>query len=457
MDISADELRQSFSSPPTRGLATSSPSEKDGEFWLFYLHEVRSDPKPGTPWNLVTTTDLTQFEDQGVALPPRNRRPTWTSTSTRAASWSTTSASTTRSTPDRIPSTAAPDGLPAPAGHARHQHRRHAVLAAAPRATPSARPAGYETADWRDPFVFWDDEAGLWRMLITARHADGPERRRGVIAQCVSTRPVHLGARRAVLGPASLRRPRVPRGVRVGRLVVPRLLRVPRVLHHPLPDGHGASHGPGSSRSTTRIDGRAFYAAKSAERDGRRFFFGWIATRRRQPTTAPGSGPARCRCSRREQNARTARCASTRRASSATRFGTRTRKPDLPAGTVLAGAPDGYARRARPGADAPTAVPPRARCSTSRPGTTECGDPPARERGRRRGLRPPPRAAARAPGVRPLAAPQHRRRSSGRSPATCRSPSNSSAPADLAPGEHTLEVIVDGDLCVADARRRRRR
>ena len=67
MDISADETLSLL--PARRRLGGDLiPFEKDGEFWLFYLHEVRSDPKPGTSWNLVTTKDLTQFEDQGVSL-----------------------------------------------------------------------------------------------------------------------------------------------------------------------------------------------------------------------------------------------------------------------------------------------------------------------------------------------------------------------------------------------------
>jgi sucrose-6-phosphate hydrolase SacC (GH32 family) len=52
-----------------RGWGTSYPSSTTESSGLFYLHEVRSDPKPGTAWNLVTTKDLIQFQDQGVSLP----------------------------------------------------------------------------------------------------------------------------------------------------------------------------------------------------------------------------------------------------------------------------------------------------------------------------------------------------------------------------------------------------
>lgn len=46
--------------------------------------------------------------------------------------------------------------------------------------------AGYEPYDWRDPFVFYDNEMDVWRMLLAARKKTGPDRRRGVTAQCIS-------------------------------------------------------------------------------------------------------------------------------------------------------------------------------------------------------------------------------------------------------------------------------
>ena len=81
---------------------------------------------------------------------------------------------------------------------------------------------------------------------------------------------------------------------------------------------------------------------------------------------------------------------------------------------------------------------------------------PASERRRRRGLRAPARAEARASGLRSLAAPVDRAPSSGRSRATCPSPSNSNDPVDSTPASTEIEVIVDGDLCVATRRQRDR-
>lgn len=44
----------------------------------------------------------------------------------------------------------------------------------------------YEPHDWRDPFVFWNEEAQEYWMLLAARLKVGPSRRRGCTALCVS-------------------------------------------------------------------------------------------------------------------------------------------------------------------------------------------------------------------------------------------------------------------------------
>ncbi|MDP9695890.1 UNVERIFIED_ORG: beta-fructofuranosidase [Arthrobacter globiformis] len=252
------------------------PYEQDGEFWLFYLHEVRADPKPGTSWNLVTTRDLVQFQDHGVSLhhggeddPDFNA---YTGSIVRDDD-GTHHLFYTGQNPGNLGA----DGLPL-------QLVMHATSTDGmktwvkhPELTFGA-PAGLETGDWRDPFVFRDEEAGQWRMLLAARHEEGPERRRGVIAQCVSSDLMSWE--------------------HTGPFWDPR-----RYITHECPDVFAwgdwwymvysefsesfttryrmskSPDGPWSVPVLDSIDGRAFYASKTAERDGRRFFFGWIASK----------------------------------------------------------------------------------------------------------------------------------------------------------------------------------
>ena len=237
---------------------------------------VATHAEDGMPWHRVVTDDLVTFREAGPAIDSAGPSPE-TSTSTPAASSETPTARTTRSTPDRTPSGAAPMVFRCNWSCTPRSHDGMGSWQRHPGDTFGAT-AGYETADWRDPFVFWDADAALWRMLITARHVDGPARRRGVIAQCTSRdlrtwEPAEpfWNPRRYVAHEC----PEVFQWNGWWYLVYSEFsesfttrYRMSRSLH-----------GPWLVPEHDTLDGRAYYAAKSAARDGRRFFFGWIASR----------------------------------------------------------------------------------------------------------------------------------------------------------------------------------
>lgn len=268
--------RSVFFKPADGWVGDLIPFEKDGEFWLFYLHEVRADRKPGTSWNLVTTKDLVQFEDQGVSLHHGGEHDPDFNAYTGSIVCDESGIHHlfyTGQNPRNLGSDGAPlqlvmhatstDGMKT---WVKHQELTFGA------------PDGYESGDWRDPFVFRDEGAGQWRMLLAARHAGGPERRRGVIAQCVSPDLMTWEHTRPFWDPR-------------------------RYITHECPDVFSwgdwwymvysefsesfttryrmakSPNGPWIVPDLDSIDGRAFYASKTAERDGRRFFFGWIASK----------------------------------------------------------------------------------------------------------------------------------------------------------------------------------
>jgi beta-fructofuranosidase len=252
------------------------PFEKDGEFWLYYLHEDRSDPKPGTSWNLVTTKDLTQFANHGVAL--QHGTETDPDFNAYTGSIVVDGAGThhlfyTGQNPRNLGADGAPlqlvmhatstDGM-----QTWQKHPEHTFGA----------PDGYESGDWRDPFVFYDEAAAQWRMLLAARHSAGPERRRGVIAQCVSTDLVTWEYAEPFWDPRRYITHECPDVFEWGGwwyMVYSEFSETftTRYRMARSPDG------PWTVPPLDSIDGRAFYASKSAARDGRRFFFGWIASK----------------------------------------------------------------------------------------------------------------------------------------------------------------------------------
>lgn len=415
------------------------PWQENGVFHLFYLHETRAEPKLGMPWHRIVTDDLVRFEQTGPAIASGGSAADDFNVYTGSIvvdRHGTHHAFYTGQNPDRRGA----DGLAlqlvmhATSEDGMRSWRRH------PADTFGAT-AGYETADWRDPFVFWDAEAAIWRMLITARHADGPDRRRGVIAQCTST-DLHSwtpaepfwNPRRYVAHEC----PEVFEWNGWWYLVYSEFsesfttrYRMSRSLH-----------GPWTVPENDSLDGRAYYAAKSATRDGRRFFFGWIASREGSADDGAWQWAGTLSVLEAEQ-----RDDGTLRFHPPREFTETFDEPEagLVARTTLS-APDGYAD-----AIVPVAAPRAFRLSVRfeiAPQTTECGillraSEDGNEgyvlrleplRGRMVFDRWPRRGTGseqwQISGDVPFAVELER-------------------PARIEPGEHSVQVIVDGDLCVA--------
>lgn len=415
------------------------PWQENGVFHLFYLYESRRVPKEGMPWHHLASEDLISFRETGPAI---------ASGGSSAADFNIYTGSIvvddrgihhafyTGQNPDRRGA----DGLALQL--VMHATSRDGMQSWQRQPTDTfGATAGYETADWRDPFVFWDAEAGFWRMLITARHVDGPERRRGVIAQCTSTdlrtwtpTAPFWDPRRYIAHEC----PEVFQWNGWWYLVYSEFsesfttrYRMARSLH-----------GPWLVPENDSLDSRAYYAAKSAARDGRRFFFGWIASRDGAVDDGAWQWAGTLSVLEAEQRADgTLRFHPPREF--ADTFGSP--EPGLAGGTILS-APDGYAD-----ALVPVVAPPSFRLRTRleiADGTTECGvllrasadgdegyvlrlEP-------RRGRLVFDRWPRRGTGV-------EQWQISGDVPFFV----ELERPARIEPGAHTLEVIVDGDLCVA--------
>ena len=250
------------------------PAEHDGVFHLWYLYDDRREPKPGMPWHLVTTTDFVRFDDRGEAVAsggPESEDFNVYTGSVAEGPDGTRHLFSTAQNPGRRGADGRPLQLVAHATSATPDGpwRKHPELT-------FGAPDGYESGDWRDPFVFHDGVN--WRMLVAARHTDGPDRRRGTVAQLVSEdlrawTPVEplWDPRRFVAHEC----PDVFRWNDWWYLVYSEFsdsfctrYRMARSLE-----------GPWLAPDDDAIDTRAFYAAKTVGRDGRRFFVGWIATR----------------------------------------------------------------------------------------------------------------------------------------------------------------------------------
>jgi len=275
-------MRDFFYKPEGAWAADFIPFYKDGRFRLFYLLDWRDHPGhgEGTPWYQISSADLVAFEEHGEML--------------------------ARGGPDAqdlyVFTGSVVEGEGQfhifYTGHNHHLRQRgmpeqgvmHAVSddllrwRKVPQDTFFAPTDAYEPNDWRDPFVFWNAEAGEYWMLLAARLKSGPSRRRGCTALCASRDLKTWQVRQPLYTPGLYYTHECPDLFRMGdwwyllfsefteRCVT--RYRMARSLS-----------GPWLTPDEDAFDGRAFYAAKTASDGQRRSVFGWNPTREGETDT----------------------------------------------------------------------------------------------------------------------------------------------------------------------------
>lgn len=248
-----------------------------GDYHLFYLEADRSGEAPeGTPWVHLVTRDFVNFENWGIALG-------------RGA----------QEDQDLYPFTGSVIERQGVfhifyTGHNPHFAEQGKPQEAIMRATSTDLRAwrrdptfrllapteqGYEPHDWRDPFVFWNQAAGEYWMLLAARRANpGPPRWRGLTALAASQDLEHWEVRDPFWAPDEFYTHECPDLFRIGEwwyLVFSEFseacvtrYRMSRSLR-----------GPWLAPANDTFDGRAYYAAKTAGDGEQRFAFGWLPDR----------------------------------------------------------------------------------------------------------------------------------------------------------------------------------
>lgn len=265
-----------FFKPADGWTADVIPFYWDGEYHLFYLKDYRDKAGhgEGTPWFHLGTRDFLTFTDYGEAL-PRGR-------SDEQDLYVFTGSVIEKDERFHIFYTGhnphfRADGRP-------EQAVMHAVSddlrtwRKLPNDTFFAPTDTYEPHDWRDPFVFWNAEAGEYWMLLAARLKAGPSRRRGCTALCASSDLQRWEARPPFWTPGLYFTHECPDLFKMGEwwyLVFSEFSDACLTRYRM----SQSLNGPWLSPPNDTFDGRAFYAAKTASDGTRRFIFGWNPTR----------------------------------------------------------------------------------------------------------------------------------------------------------------------------------
>ena len=150
----------------------------------------------------------------------------------------------------------------------------------------SPDPQQYETVDWRDPFVFWNDSTGCYTMLIAAREIAGPPQKRGCLAVAQSKELRSWELVEAIWTRPLTHCMECPEVFQLGDYWY---LVFSRYSEHAQTSYRVAKSidGPWEYRQHDSIEDRRFYAARSASDGTRRVTFAWAHDRTNHGENAP--------------------------------------------------------------------------------------------------------------------------------------------------------------------------
>ncbi|MBQ8618820.1 MAG: family 43 glycosylhydrolase [Clostridia bacterium] len=271
-----------FFKPSDAVCADFIPYYENGTYYLFYLKDYRdwANHGEGTPWFLVTTKDFVHFEEHGEVLPrgTQAEQDLYVFTGSVFKAEGVYHIFYTGHNPHLRKK-----GLP-------EQAVMHAVSRdlftweKKPEDTFFAPAEGYEPHDWRDPFVYWDEDAGEYRMLLAARSREGAPRRRGMTALCGSKDLKSWRVLEPFWAPARFFTHECPDLFKMGDwyYLIYSEFSEEKLTRYRM---SRSLQGPWLQPKDDRLDGIAYYAAKSAAGEEDRYLFGWIPSREGESDT----------------------------------------------------------------------------------------------------------------------------------------------------------------------------
>lgn len=167
------------------------PYYSEGQFYLYYLHDPRKQAgefAEDTTWHLVTTKDFIHFKNRGTALRPgdsgKANHNIYTGSVVKDASGIFHAFYTGFNPKNQI------DGKPL---QVIMQATSKDLLDWENMDNFILRSDGdvYEEFDWRDPYVFWNEQAKCYYLIVTTRHKNSSPHRGGCLGLCTSTDLVH--------------------------------------------------------------------------------------------------------------------------------------------------------------------------------------------------------------------------------------------------------------------------
>ncbi|GJM78847.1 hypothetical protein HMSSN139_13430 [Paenibacillus sp. HMSSN-139] len=272
-------MKKVFYKPKDGWVGDVIPFYDNGEYKLYYLHDQRDGGDYGnhTTWNLIATKNGLDFDDYGVALP-----------------------NGAETEPDRNAYTGSV---------IKDQNGKYHLFYTGHNPNPEFCVDGkplqvvlkatgtdgihwtkeadfklygdgviYEQFDWRDPFVFFNEERQEYWMLVTSRQMNSSEKKGGCIALLASEDLEHWHYRKPFYSPDKYITMECPDYFQMGdwHYLVYSTFSEKFVTHY---KKSKSIDGVYTSPIPDTFDGRGFYAAKTASDGRKRFAFGWVPSK----------------------------------------------------------------------------------------------------------------------------------------------------------------------------------
>lgn len=253
------------------------PYYENGFFYLFYLHDFRdiSNQGEGTPWRLIRTKDFVEYEEFGEVIPRGTVEEQdlyiFTGSVYKEAEGKYHIFYTGHNPHLRKKGEPEQAVMHAVSSDLIHWEKVKEDTFYAPRDE-------YEEHDWRDPFVYLDEEKNRYLMLLAARLKQGDKIKRGCTALCSSLDLKTWKVEEPLWSPNAFFTHECPDLFTMNRekYLIYSEFTDRCVTRYRVSD---IEQNCWKSTDDDAFDGRAFYAAKTASDGNRRYVFGWVPTK----------------------------------------------------------------------------------------------------------------------------------------------------------------------------------
>ena len=277
-------MKNIFYKPKDGWVGDTIPFAYDGKFYIYYLHDERKGNTQDeygyrTSWNLLITEDGVNIKDCKVVLPVGEYDD---------ADYACYTGSVIEGNDGQFHMFYTAQNNYNPKYHRDGkplQYVAHAISTdlinweKLPELTFGADESIYEPFDWRDPFVFYNEDEKCFDMLLAARLRGASEKNGGCVGLCRSYDLIHWEAKEPFYNPESYMTHECPDLFKLGNkwYLVYSTFSEKFVTHYRMSD---KLSGPWTSPIEDTFDGRAFYAAKTAQVGDKRMAFAWVPTKR---------------------------------------------------------------------------------------------------------------------------------------------------------------------------------